>query len=479
MLEDLDPQEVFHYFEELTQIPRCSGDEKQVSDYLVAFAAQRKLEVFQDKALNVIVKKPGTAGYEDSPAVIIQGHMDMVCEKSTGSRHDFSKDPLRLKIEGDLVQADGTTLGADNGIAIAFGLAVLDSADLPHPPLELLVTTSEETGMNGAHALKADHLTGKTLLNIDAEEEGVLFVSCAGGVDIVCEFDTRWEKAASGTLLIEVSGLKGGHSGLEIVQQRANAIKLLGRLLDAAREAGEFGIAALSGGSKSNAIPRKAQATVAAEAPVLKKIESIVDRLSKDLKAESTAVDPDISVVAASHDKVTRQLDGASTKKLIDFLMVAPNGVQSMSTDLEGLVESSLNLGVLEQSGESIKMTVSVRSCVDSIREDLTRRVETLAGLVDATSARTGDYPAWQYEPDSKIRDLCVSVYKEVSGREARVQAIHAGLECGLLREKLPQTDMISFGPDLRGVHTPDEQLSISSVANTWAFLTAVLARSK
>jgi dipeptidase D len=479
MLEDLDPKAVFHYFEELTRIPRCSGNEKQASDYLVGFARQRKLEVFQDEALNVIIKKPGTAGYEDSPAVIIQGHMDMVGEKSKGSRHDFSKDPIPLKIEGDLVRADGTTLGADNGIAVAYGLAILDSADIPHPPLELLITTSEETGMNGAHALKADHLTGKTLLNIDAEEEGVLFVSCAGGVDLVCEFDTQWENAASGALLIEVSGLKGGHSGLEIVQQRANAIKLLGRLLDAASEAGEFGIAAISGGSKSNAIAREAQATVTAKAPVLKKIAAIVRRLSKDLKAESAIADPDIRVVAASADKVARQLDGASTQKLIDFLVIAPNGVQSMSKDLEGLVESSLNLGVLEQSGESIKLTVSVRSCVDSIREDLTRRVEALAGLVGAESERTGDYPAWHYEADSKIRDLCVSVYKDVSGRDPQIQAIHAGLECGLLKEKLPQTDMISFGPNLYSVHTPEENLSISSVATTWEFLTKILARSK
>lgn len=224
MLEDLDPKQVFRFFEELTKIPRCSGNEKQVSDYLVGFAKERKLEAFQDKALNVIIRKPGTAGYEKSPAVIIQGHMDMVCEASKATSHDFSKDPLSLVIDGDVLRADGTTLGADNGIAVAYGLAVLDSTDIPHPRIELLVTTSEETGMDGAFALDTDHLTGKTLLNIDAEEEGVLFVSCAGGLNLVCEFDTTWKKATGGALLIEVSGLKGGHSGLEIVQQRANAI---------------------------------------------------------------------------------------------------------------------------------------------------------------------------------------------------------------------------------------------------------------
>lgn len=479
MLEGLNPKQVFRYFEELTKIPRCSGNEKQASDYLVNFAKERRLEVFQDKALNVIIKKPGTAGYEDSPAVIIQGHIDMVCEKSKESRHDFSKDPISLKIEGDFLRADGTTLGADNGIAVAYGLAILDCADIPHPPIELLVTTSEETGMDGAFAVNADHLTGKTLLNIDAEEEGVLFVSCAGGLNFVSEFDTHWEKATSGALLIEISGLKGGHSGLEIVQQRANAIKLLGRILDAARKAGKFNIAAISGGSKSNAIAREAQATVTADTPVLKKIKSIVNRLSKDLKEEFAAVDPDIEVAAASADKVAEQLDSVSTEKLIDFLVIAPNGVQSMSKDLEDLVESSLNLGVLEQSGKSIKITISVRSSVNSIREDITRRLEALARLINSKSARTGEYPAWHYEADSKIRDLCVSVYKDVSGRDSQVRAIHAGLECGLLKEKLPQTDMISFGPNLYNVHTPDEHLSISSVANTWAFLTSVLANSR
>jgi dipeptidase D len=479
MLEDLDPKPVFRFFEELSKIPRCSGDEKRASDYLVTFAKERDLEVVQDKALNVIIKKPGTAGYEDSPAVIIQGHMDMVGEKSKASRHDFSKDPITLKVDGDFLRADGTTLGADNGIAIAYGLAILDSADIPHPPIELLVTTGEETGMGGASALKADHLTGKTLLNIDAEEEGVFFVSCAGGVDLVCEFDTRWEKSTGAALLIEISGLKGGHSGLEIVQQRANAIKLLGRILAAAREAGEFSIAAISGGSKSNAIAREAQVTVVADAPVLKKITAIVKALSTDFEAEFAAADPAIKVAVASADKVAKQLDRASADKIIDFLMVVPHGVQSMSKDLDGLVESSLNLGVLEQSGETVKITVSIRSSVTSIKEDITRRVETLARMVDAKSARTGEYPAWQYEPDSKIRDLCVSVYKDVSGTDAQVQAIHAGLECGLLKQKLPETDMVSFGPNLYSVHTPDEHLSISSVASTWTFLTAVLKKSK
>ncbi len=479
MLKNLKPKQVFHYFEELAAIPRCSGNEKQVSDYLVGFAKERKLKVFQDKALNVIIKKPGTAGYEKSPAVIIQGHMDMVCGKSAKSSHDFTKDPISLKIDGDFLRANGTTLGADNGIGVAYGLAILDSKDIPHPPIELLITTNEETGMNGAASLKTAHLTGTTLLNIDAEEEGVFFVSCAGGLILLSEFNTRWKKTASSALCIKISGLKGGHSGLEIVQQRANAIKLLGRILDAARKAGDFHISTISGGSDHNAIAKEAQVTVAASVAVLKKIKAIVTSFSQELKKEFASADPDLQVAVTAVEKVATYLGGGSTERLIDFLLIAPNGVQSMSPDLENLVESSLNFGVLEQSDKSIKVTISVRSCVNSIREEITRGLEALAKIVKAKTSRTGEYPAWYYQADSKIRDLCVSVYKNVSGSDAKIRAIHAGLECGLLKEKLPKTDMISFGPNLCNVHTPDEHLSIRSVANMWAFLTAILSKLK
>lgn len=477
MLKNLKPKQVFHYFEELTAIPRCSGNEKQVSDYLVGFAKERKLKVFQDKALNVIIKKPGTAGYEKSPGVIIQGHMDMVCGKSAESTHDFTKDPISLKIDGDFLRANGTTLGADNGIGVAYGLAILDGKNIPHPPLELLVTTDEETGMHGAAALTTAHLTGKTLLNIDAEEEGVFLVSCAGGLILISEFTPRWKNTANSGLRINISGLKGGHSGLEIVRQRANAIKLLGRILDTARKAGDFNISAISGGSDHNAIAKEAQVTLAASASVLKKIKVIVVDFSKELKKEFSSADPDLQVSVASVDKVATCLGGGSTGRLIDFLLIAPDGVQSMSPDLENLVESSLNFGVVEQSEKSIRITISIRSCVDSIREEITRGIEALAKMVKAKTSRTSAYPAWYYQADSKIRDVCISVYKDVSGNDAKIRAIHAGLECGLLKEKLPETDMISFGPNLCNVHTPDEHLSIRSVANTWVFLKALLVK--
>lgn len=479
MLEEFEPKQVFYYFKELSAIPRCSGNEKQVSDYLVKFAKEKKLEVFQDKALNVIIKKKGTKGYEKSAPVIIQGHMDMVCEKSKESKHDFSKDPISLKVKGDFLRANETTLGGDNGIAIAYGLALLDSKDIPHPPIELLITTDEETGMNGAAALKADLLEGKTLLNIDAEEEGVFFVSCAGGLNLICEFETKWEKASNKAITIEISGLKGGHSGLEIVQQRANAIKLLGRILSEIKKAGDFNIASISGGLKSNAIAREAKVIITAEAPVLVKIKSSIEQLSKVMKDEFLVADPDIQVTVGPAKKVTSQLDKDSTEKLADFLAIVPHGVQTMSKDLEGIVESSLNLGILEQSDKSIKLTISIRSSVESIMEDIACRLETLASLVHAKSTRSSEYPSWKYEADSKIRDLCVSVYKEVSGHEAKIQSIHAGLECGLLKKKLPQTDMISFGPNLYNVHTPDEHISIKSVGNMWGFLKALLTKLK
>jgi len=479
VLENLSPKPVFTFFEELTKIPRCSGNEKQVSDYLVAFATERRLEVTQDEALNVVIKKPGTKGYEASLPVIIQGHMDMVCEKSKDSNHDFARDPLKLRIDGDFVRATDTTLGADNGIAVAYGLALLDAEDIPHPPLELLITTDEETGMHGAAALDASVLTGKTLMNIDAEDEGIFFVSCAGGVDVVTDFPTHWEPAVGEAVVIEVSGLAGGHSGMEIIKQRANAIKLLSRLLDAARTEGEIHIAEISGGSKSNAIAREARAVVTADSATVAKLPAALDARALAIKAEFAVADPGIEVTITSTATPARQLDATSTDGLVGFLVAAPNGVQSMSQELSGLVESSLNLGVLAQSGDSVALTASVRSSVDSIMVDIVGRLETLARLTNAPTSRAGVYPAWSYEADSPIRDLCVRVYKEVTGEDAQIQAIHAGLECGLLRQKLPETDMISFGPNLFNVHTTDEHLSIQSVANTWTFLTAILAELK
>lgn len=479
MLEKAKPEQVFHFFEELSKIPRCSGNEKQVSDYLVSFAKKRDLEVFQDEALNVIIKKPGTKGYKQAQTVIIQGHMDMVGEKSKTSKHDFAKDPLILVKKGDILHADGTTLGADNGIAVAYGLALLDSKLLSHPPLEILVTTNEETGMDGAIALKTDQLAGKILLNIDAEEEGSFFVSCAGGVNHISQFTLKQEKSEQAGLHIHITGLKGGHSGMEIIKQRASAIKLMGRILVEARKSGFYHISEISGGSKSNAIARDAQVTLTADPKTLKKIRLGLGHLSKALKTEFEMVDPDLQIVITSADAMTQQFDRASTDQLVDFLAIVPHGVQTMSNDLEGLVESSLNLGTLEQSGKSIKLTISVRSSVESIMEDIISWLDTLAKVTGAKSTLESRYPAWQFEEESKIRDLCVKVYKKMSGQDPQIKAIHAGLECGILKQKLPQTDMISFGPNLYNVHTPEEHLSIKSVSHTWEFLKEILVKLK
>ena len=478
VLKDLKPTEVFKFFEELTTIPRTSGDEKRVSDYLVAFAKERKLEVFQDKALNVIIKKPGTSGYENSPTVIIQGHMDMVGEKSNKNKHDFTKDPLKLRIDGDFVYATDTTLGADNGIAVAFGLALLDSKEIPHPPVELLITTNEETGMFGASALKTDPLDGKTLLNIDAEEEGVFFVSCAGGMAASVIFKPSFLRVNGTVLGISVTGLKGGHSGLEIIKQRANAVKLLGRVLN--RLNGELGIRLVSvkGGTKNNAIPREAYAAVSVSAKKYPRALEILQEMHAAFKNEYKVEDKGVKVEGAPA-KASRMMSLKDSNNIIRYMLIVPDGVQTMSKDLAGLVESSLNLGVLEAKGRKLQFIHAVRSSVKSYKAEIGDRISALGILTGGEVQVTGDYPEWQYEANSKIRLIAIETYKTLFKKDPEIKAIHAGLECGILKEKLPETDMISFGPNLYDVHTSEEHLSISSVERTWEFLKALLGKLK
>lgn len=474
ILKDLYPDKVLSFFEELTQIPRCSGNEKEISDYLVRFAQERNLEVLQDENLNVIIKKPAVIGYENAAPVIIQGHMDMVCEKNRDVKHDFDKDPLKLRIEDDYVYASGTTLGADNGIAIAYGLALLDSHDLKHPPVELLVTTGEETGMYGAIALNPKHLSGKILLNIDAEGEGIFLVSCAGGVTNYVNIKTEWEKADKEALKLELKGLKGGHSGMEIIKQRGNANKLMGRLLNAISKEVDFNICHISGGAKNNAIPRESEATITVRAEDIKRVEEVSSKMLEILKDELKVQDPDINIVVEKA-QADKQLTKDTTKKIISYLVLAPNGIQSMSENIKGLVESSLNLGVIVFDENRISFVSAIRSSVKTLKSEIMDRIDLLADLVGAEVINDSDYPEWQYDPDSKIRNLCVETYREVTGDEPRVDAIHAGLECGLLKEKMPDVDMISFGPNLYDVHTPYEHMSILSVMKIWKFLKKLL----
>lgn len=481
VVEGLQPEKVFKYFAELSNVPRGSGNEKAVSDYLVAFAKEHSLEVIQDQACNVIIKKPGTAGYENSPAVIIQGHMDMVCEKTADSTHDFLKDPLKLRVDGEWLYATDTTLGADDGIAVAMGMAIAASDNIPHPPIELLVTTAEETGMDGALALNSANITGNTLINIDSEEEGILTVSCAGGCTAQLSMPISWEKVPEKAvaLTIDIDGLLGGHSGMEINKGRANANKLLGRLLYKACPKAR--LVSVDGGSKHNAIPRDAHATVVVDSADEAALKELAAGLEKTLKKEYKTADPGIRITVnpakSMPDKVMTGQCGKNTSLL---LYLIPDGVQSMSMDIPGLVESSLNLGVVKTADEAVEMSSALRSCVGSIKENIYTCIEAIAALTDAAVSTQGEYPEWQYDPDSRLREICIEQYENLFGEKPEIAAIHAGLECALFAEKFNgRLDMISVGPTMIGVHTAEEHLSILSTERTWNYLLAVLKALK
>jgi len=473
-IHTIEPRKVFHWFYQINQIPRCSGNEKRISDFLVNFARERNLEVYQDELYNVIIKKPATPGYENAPAVIIQGHSDMVCIKGEGSNHNFDTDPIEMIVEGDILRANNTTLGGDDGIAVAYGLAILDSDDLKHPAIELLVTTREETGMDGAMALTGEHLSGKILLNIDSDEEGVFLVSCAGGANQIVTFPLKKEKKRGTGLKIKVSGLKGGHSGMEIVKQRANAIKLLARILDQCRD--KVTLAKITGVSKHNAIPKEAEAVVLTED--LEGTVRIVESLAKELKEEYRVEDSGLTVTVTEvgvEEVFLKQI----SNDVIDFLMMTPDGVQYMSKDIEGLVQTSVNNAVVEEKEGRLVVTISLRSSSESSLREMLNRVALIAKRTNGMAKESNFYPAWEYDDKSEIRKTAVRVYEEMFDKKAKLTAVHAGLECGVLKKKLPDVDMISFGPNLYDIHTEKEHLSISSVERVWRFLIRLLEEIK
>lgn len=481
VLQNLEPKKVFQYFEEISQIPRGSGNEKEVSDYLVSVAKKLNLEVHQDEALNIIIKKPGTKGYENSPTVIIQGHMDMVCEKNKGTEHDFEKDPLKLRVVDDMVYATDTTLGADNGIAVAYALAILDSTDIPHPPLEVLITTDEETGMSGAMAVSKDHITGKILLNLDNEEEGHLLVSCAGGIRSKHILKVNLEETGdyNNFLHIVVRGLKGGHSGMEINKERGNSNKIMGRILKSLLDI-DYKLASVNGGSKNNAIPREADAIIAVKASDVEKVKEIVNSWNPILLNELKTQDPGVNVsILENTEKVEKLFTRVDTEKVVNLLYLIPNGINSNSVEIEGLVESSTNLGVVTTNGDNVEYDSAIRSSVASLKDEIVLRSKTVADLIGAEFETTAAYPEWQYDSESKVRGICQDVYKRMYGKDAKIVAIHAGVECGLFNERLGKLDMISFGPDLYDVHTPQEHMSIPSVKNVWEYLLEVLKELK
>ena len=481
-LRDSICSEVFRYFEEISAIPRGSGNEKQISDYMVEFAGKHGLEVIQDKALNVIIKKPAAYGYENASTVILQGHLDMVCEKNKGTTHDFEKDPIRLKVIEDMIYAQGTTLGADNGIALAYILAILASKDIPHPSLEALFTSDEENTMSGAPALDAGKLNGKLLINLDSEEEGRFLVSSAGGQKAKLVIPVKWEKAPQNlaAYTLSIGGLKGGHSGMEIDKGRGNANKLMGRLLNSINKEYEIHIAEINGGLKSNAIPREAEVLLLIEAENQLKLEAAINGLELLFRDELRAADPDAYVRFESiADKVERVFSKETADSVISSLVLLPNGIQSMSMEIAGLVESSTNLGVVNTKDNEIWLVNEIRSSVRSLKKSIFSQVEALAVAMNGSVRVESEYPEWQYNPESKLRPLFIKVYKEKYQVEPEIIAIHAGLECGIFMNKISGLDAISLGPNMYDVHTPNEHLNIPSTERVWEFLLEALKGMK
>ncbi len=474
-LSGLKPEKVFAYFEKLCSIPHGSGNTKQISDYLVSFARERGLRYIQDSANNVIIFKNASPGYEDHAPVILQGHMDMVCEKDENCAIDMDKDGLDVTHDGSWVFAKGTTLGGDNGIAVAYALALLDDAAAVHPPLEVVVTVDEEIGMLGADAIDVSMLQGRTLINIDSEEEGIFTVSCAGGATATIKMPAPRHPVYGPCIRLTVEGLRGGHSGVEIHKNRANANKVMGELLSRIQRVMPFCLTSFSGGAKDNAIPRSCQVTLVMLGMNAEAINDIAAELQQEIRQqydEPEAVIYGDNVDALGGNALSTEL----TAKVIAMLCTAPNGVQAMSKDISGLVQTSLNMGIAHLA-EDMTLTFSVRSSVNTEKQVLLEKLQDLAQFHDAAYTQMGDYPAWEYKADSGLRRTMVAVYEEMFGKSPEVVAIHAGLECGLLSEKLPGLDCISIGPDMQDIHTSRERLNIASTERTWEFLLEILKK--
>ena len=477
VLSGLEPERVFHFFEALSAIPRGSGNTEAAARWCLEFARQRDLAGRQDGAGNVVLWKDATPGYEDHPPVILQGHLDMVCVKDAGVDHDFTKDGLDLYVDGDWVRARGTTLGGDNGVAVAMILAVLDDGTIPHPPIEAVFTADEEIGLLGAEALDCGDLKGRRLINLDSEDEGVLTVSCAGGARCDIFGSLPMEESAGTRCVLTVSGLQGGHSGIEIGAGRANASKLLARCLASLADAAPVRLMSVHGGLQDNAIPKEARAVFLAGPGSEAALQTAADCVLRAAAGEYAETDPGLSLRLETGDTVrAKAITADDTRRFIGLIQDYPNGVLAMSRDIPGLVQTSLNLGILrlEESGDYM-LSSSIRSSVAAEKEAMSRDLKTLAARFGASFGQRGDYPAWEYRQDSPLRDAMVRIFTRQYGRAPVVEAIHAGLECGIFAGKLPGLDAVSLGPDMPEVHSTRERLSISSTRRTWEYLLAVL----
>lgn len=476
-ITELSPKIVWKYFHEITQVPRPSKKEGKIIAYLEKFAKEHNIAYKKDHVGNIVMTKPATPGYEDRVKVILQSHVDMVCEKNADTKHDFDNDPIRAIVDGEWLHADGTTLGADNGIGCAAQLAILASNDIPHGPLEALFTIDEETGMTGAMELKPGFLEGKILINLDSEDEGELFIGCAGGMGIIAEFkynavdapkDLVWLRAS-------VAGLKGGHSGGEIHCGLGNANKILTRFLYALDKSTTWSLAEISGGNLHNAIPREAHAVFGVKAADKAKVEALIKQLDADVRNEQKAVDPNVRVSLGEATAPSKVIDEKTKHALVRALYACPHGVLGMSHEIADLVETSNNLASIKQRDGVILVETSQRSSTTSLRNSASEMVSSVFELAGASVSVRDPYPGWKPNPDSAILKASADAYRKLFGKEPAVKAIHAGLECGLILDVYPDLDMVSFGPTLRDVHSPAERIEIKTVDLWWKHLLEVL----
>lgn len=468
ILKNIEPQRVFDYFEEICAIPHGSGNTSKMTDYCVDFAKTNNLDYYIDKMGNVIIRKPASKGYENHPTVIIQGHLDMVCEKEQDCDIDFLTDGLSLRVDGDFISADGTTLGGDDGIAVAMALAILEDDTLNHPPLEILFTVDEETGMYGATDLDASHLNGKTLINIDSEIEGILTVGCAGGASAAINIPLTTEAVTKPCKKITLSGLVGGHSGIEIDKGRINSNIAMGEFLSSIKE--DYRIVSLSGGLKDNAIPRYTECVILTDA-------DIAPYATDFCRKAALPTDPDITISVTDAVPCDNAFDAESTAIIKKLLAAVPNGVISMNSQIEGLVETSLNLGIMNTDENSIKISFATRSSVNAEKQKILKQLEEIALSFGGTIEFYGTYPAWEYKSDSKLREVMSETYTELYGKEPIIDVIHAGLECGILSDKIDGLDAVSIGPNMFDIHTPSERLSISSAKRTYDYVCKILQK--
>jgi dipeptidase D len=477
VLDNLEPKLLWKEFEKISKIPRCSKHEEKVREYLLDFAKQYGLKSKTDKSGNVVISKAASSGMEGKPTVILQSHMDMVCEKNSDVDHDFTKDPIKLKLNGDILTADGTTLGADDGIGVATTLAILKDNTLKHGPIEGLFTVDEETGLTGAFALDSDMLTGKIMLNIDSEDFGVITVGCAGGGDSKIELPLKTVPISKDmeNMLVKISGLRGGHSGVDAHEQRGNAIKLLARMLWKTSQNYDFCLAEVKGGDKHNAIPREAYAKVSIDKADKKNFISDLKSEEKDILGEIKPIDPNFKMDIEDIGKSDKVLDKNSQKNLLNLLHGLPHGVDKMSYDIPGLVETSTNLATLHLDGKNALIGLSSRSSIASALQDFRDRIHAIANLSGSSVSEETPYPGWKPNLDSNLLKLSKKIFKDMYGAEPTVEAIHAGLECGIIGEKFPGMDMISIGPTIKYPHSPEEQVHVSTVCKFYDFTLKII----